>query len=145
MAHLARSAEHGKMIEFIKKELRAGRQAYFIFPLVNDSEEEGFTHLKSAVTAAETLANETFPEFKIGLLHGQLSSGDKATIMGRPYARVEGRNLPATLRRGPANCSQRTRVRRAKPRACIDERVSCNGMIQATLNGSHTCLSLPQN
>lgn len=81
--HLIRTAEHTKMIEFIRKELASGRQAYFIFPLVNDSEEEGFTHLKSAVSAAETIANETFPEFKVGLLHGQLSSTDKATIMDR--------------------------------------------------------------
>lgn len=80
---LIRSADHGRMIEFIKTELRAGRQAYFIFPLVNDSEEEGFTHLKSAVSAAETLANDTFSEFKVGLLHGQLSSGEKASIMER--------------------------------------------------------------
>ena len=81
--HLIRTAENLKMIEFIKKELSSGRQAYFIFPLVNDSEEEGFTHLKSAVSSAETLAKETFPEFKVGLLHGQLSSSEKAAIMDR--------------------------------------------------------------
>ncbi len=80
---LVRSPEHPKMIEFIKAELRAGRQAYFIFPLVNDSEEESFKHLKSAVTSAETLANEVFPEFKVGLLHGQLPPADKAKIMER--------------------------------------------------------------
>jgi ATP-dependent DNA helicase RecG len=80
---LVRSPEHGKMIEFIKAELRAGRQAYFIFPLVNDSEEEAFKHLKSAVTSAETLANEVFPEFKVGLLHGQLPPAEKAKIMER--------------------------------------------------------------
>lgn len=79
--HLVRQAEFGKMNEFIKKELREGRQAYFIFPLVNDSEEEGFTHLKSAVSSAEVLANEVFPEFKVGLLHGQLGPNDKASIM----------------------------------------------------------------
>ncbi|NDG84371.1 MAG: ATP-dependent DNA helicase RecG, partial [Proteobacteria bacterium] len=81
--HLMRAADQGKMIEFIKKELREGRQAYFIFPLVNDSEEEGFTHLKSAVSSAETLANETFPEYKVGLLHGKLSPAEKAGIMER--------------------------------------------------------------
>ncbi len=81
--HLIRQAEHGKTIEFIKKELREGRQAYFIFPLVNDSEEEGFTHLKSAVSAAEQLANETFTEFKVGLLHGKLNPNEKAAIMER--------------------------------------------------------------
>lgn len=79
--HLVRQAEFGKMNEFIKKELREGRQAYYIFPLVNDSEEEGFTHLKSAVSSAEVLANEVFPEFKVGLLHGQLSPSEKASIM----------------------------------------------------------------
>jgi ATP-dependent DNA helicase RecG len=81
--HLVRSAEHEKMIAFIKKEISSGRQAYFIFPLVNDSEEEGFTHLKSAVSSAERLANETFPEFRVGLLHGQLNSAEKASIMDR--------------------------------------------------------------
>jgi len=81
--YLTRGPEHAKMIEFIKKELREGRQAYFIFPLVNDSEEEAFKHLKSAVSSAETLANETFPEFKVGLLHGQLSPHEKAAIMER--------------------------------------------------------------
>jgi ATP-dependent DNA helicase RecG len=81
--HLVRSPEHPKMIELIKSQLREGRQAYFIFPLVNDSEEESFKHLTSAVTAAEKLANETFPEFKVGLLHGQLSSAEKAAIMER--------------------------------------------------------------
>ncbi len=81
--NLVRTPENPKMIDFIRKQLQEGRQAYFIFPLVNDSEEEGFTHLKSAVSAAETIAKETFPDFKVGLLHGKLSSGEKATIMDR--------------------------------------------------------------
>ncbi|MBC7396879.1 MAG: ATP-dependent DNA helicase RecG [Bdellovibrionales bacterium] len=93
--HLVRLHEYEKMIIFIKKNLSEGRQAYFIFPLVNDSEEEGFTHLKSAVTAAETLANDTFPEFKIGLLHGQLSSSEKAAIMDR-FRRNEVQILVST-------------------------------------------------
>lgn len=92
---LTRSPEHPKMIEQIKKELRDGRQAYFIFPLVNDSEEEGFTHLKSAVTSAETLANDTFPEFRVGLLHGQQSPAEKASIMER-FRRNEVQILVST-------------------------------------------------
>ena len=81
--HLVRSAESAKMNDFIRKQLTEGRQAYFIFPLVQDSEEEGFTHLTSAISAAETLANETFPEFKVGLLHGKLNGKEKAQIMDR--------------------------------------------------------------
>ena len=79
--NLIRLGETGKMHEFIRAQLKEGRQAYFIFPLVNDSEEEGFEHLTSAVSAAETLANEVYPEFRVGLLHGQLSSAEKAKIM----------------------------------------------------------------
>ena len=39
--------------------------------------------MTSAVTAAENLAKQAFPEFKVGLLHGQLPSKDKAEIMER--------------------------------------------------------------
>jgi len=67
--------------ERIRDQLRQGRQAYFIFPLVNDSEAEGFTHLKSAVSQAEHLAQEVFPEFKVGLLHGQMRADQKSIIM----------------------------------------------------------------
>jgi ATP-dependent DNA helicase RecG len=81
--HLVRQPEQAKMYEFIRNQMKEGRQAYFIFPLVNDSEDEAFKHLTSAVSAAESLANEVFPDFKVGLLHGQLSSSEKAAIMER--------------------------------------------------------------
>ncbi|MDR3607333.1 MAG: ATP-dependent DNA helicase RecG [Oligoflexia bacterium] len=70
-----------RAFETIRGELRAGRQAYFIYPLVNESEAEGFTRLKSAVNEAERLQNEVFPEFKVGLLHGQQKPDEKAKIM----------------------------------------------------------------
>jgi len=75
--------QRGKAYEKIRSELRAGHQAYFIYPLVQDSEAEGFTSLKSAITEAETLAREVFPEFQVGLLHGQMKSDEKTTIMAR--------------------------------------------------------------
>ncbi len=65
----------------IREELKKGHQAYFIFPLVEESEAEGFTHLKAAQTEAEYLAKDIFPEFKVGLLHGQMRSDDKTEIM----------------------------------------------------------------
>jgi ATP-dependent DNA helicase RecG len=69
--------------EKIREEIRKGHQAYFIFPLVNESEAEGFTHLKSAVQEAETLASEVFPEFKVEVLHGQMKADEKQAIMDR--------------------------------------------------------------
>jgi ATP-dependent DNA helicase RecG len=81
VTHLIRQNETGKMTEFVRTQLKAGRQAYYIYPLVEDSEEEGFTHLASAVTSAKTLQEEVFKEFKVGLLHGKLTPGEKAAIM----------------------------------------------------------------
>ncbi|HLE00719.1 MAG TPA: ATP-dependent DNA helicase RecG [Bdellovibrionota bacterium] len=69
--------------EQIRHEIRRGHQAYFIYPLVNDSEAEGFTQLKSAVAEAERLEREVFPEFKVGILHGQLKPEEKASVMDR--------------------------------------------------------------
>ncbi|MBI2711553.1 MAG: ATP-dependent DNA helicase RecG [Bdellovibrio sp.] len=67
----------------IQNELKSGRQAYFIYPLVSDSEAEGFTQLKSAIAEAENLATEVFPEFRVGLLHGQMKNDEKVATMER--------------------------------------------------------------
>lgn len=67
--------------EKIREELKKGFQAYFIYPLINESEAEGFSELKAAVKEAEHLAKNIFPEYKVGLLHGQLRSDEKAAIM----------------------------------------------------------------
>jgi ATP-dependent DNA helicase RecG len=74
-------AEQAKAYQQIRDELSAGHQAYFIYPLVNDSEAEGFTQLKSAVAEAENLQHAIFPEYKVGLLHGQMRPDEKARIM----------------------------------------------------------------
>ena len=75
--------QRGKAYELIRNELKSGHQAYFIYPLVQDSEAEGFTSLRSAMTEAETLARDVFPEFKVGLLHGQMRPDEKTDIMER--------------------------------------------------------------
>lgn len=75
--------QRAKAYELIRNELKAGHQAYFIYPLIQDSEAEGFTSLRSAITEADTLAHEVFPEFKVGLLHGQMKPDEKTEIMDR--------------------------------------------------------------
>jgi len=75
------AAARGKAFELIREELRKGHQAYFIYPLVNESEAEGFTQLKSAVNEAERLAQAELKGFKVGLLHGQQKAEEKAAIM----------------------------------------------------------------
>lgn len=68
--------------ERIRKELQQGRQAYFIYPLVEESEAQGFEHLKAAVQEVDRLS-QLYPDFKVELLHGQLKASEKAQIMQR--------------------------------------------------------------
>lgn len=76
-----RGAGRLKTYELVEKELSNGRQAYFIYPLVNESEADGFQSLKAATIEAEKLQKEVFPKYKVGLLHGQMKSAEKDAIM----------------------------------------------------------------
>jgi ATP-dependent DNA helicase RecG len=66
--------------EFYRKKLREGRQGYVIAPLVEDSEQADAT---SVATLFEQLANGELEEFRLGLIHGRLSSAEKAEAMDR--------------------------------------------------------------
>lgn len=75
---LFRSAEKKRAYEKIKNELKQGRQAYVVYPLVEESEK---SDLQAATSAAEMFANETFSGFKVGLLHGKMKAVEKDQIM----------------------------------------------------------------
>ena len=64
--------------KLIKEEVDAGRQAYIVYPLIDESET---LSAKAATIEAEKLQNEVFPEYKIGLLHGKLKNDEKETVM----------------------------------------------------------------
>lgn len=63
---------------WIADEIKKGRQAFIIFPLIEESE---MLQVKSAVQEYERLQREVFPGFKLGLLHGQMSSEEKQAAM----------------------------------------------------------------
>ena len=65
---------------FIRDRLREGRQAYVVCPLVSDSEK---LRAKAAAAEAERLRAGELRDFRVGLLHGQMSSRDKAAEMER--------------------------------------------------------------
>ncbi len=67
-----------KMFDFIKSELNAGRQAYFIYPLVDDSEK---MNLKSAIMQAEEIAENHLKGYTVGLLHGKLKASEKEQVL----------------------------------------------------------------
>jgi len=63
---------------FVRGELDQGRQAYVIYPLV---EESAKVDLKAATEMADHLAHEVFPQYHVGLLHGRLKSDAKDRVM----------------------------------------------------------------
>jgi len=64
--------------DFVKKEIQAGRQAFVICPLIEDSDR---LEAKSAKAEQARLQKEIFPEFKVGLLHGRQSAKEKEGAM----------------------------------------------------------------
>lgn len=71
------SAKKDRLFNFIRKELEAGRQAYIVCPLVEESEK---LELTSAVEYSEYL-KECFSNYEVGLLHGKMKADEKNKIM----------------------------------------------------------------
>ena len=64
--------------DLIRREIAQGRQIYVVLPLVEESEK---LDLRSAIDEHQRLQEEVFPEFKVGLLHGRMSSAEKDTAI----------------------------------------------------------------
>ncbi|RNC67184.1 MAG: ATP-dependent DNA helicase RecG [Desulfuromonadales bacterium] len=62
----------------IREEVAKGRQAYVIYPLVDESEK---SDLKAATQMAEHLANDVFPDLRLGILHGRMKPEEKEAVM----------------------------------------------------------------
>lgn len=67
-----------QIADLIRKEINAGRQAYIVYPLIDESET---LSAKAATIEKEKWQNEVFPEFKVGLLHGKLKNDEKEEVM----------------------------------------------------------------
>lgn len=68
------SKERSQAYDLIRREVAGGRQVYVVLPLVEESEK---LDVRSAIEEKEKLETSIFPEFKVGLLHGRMSSADK--------------------------------------------------------------------
>jgi len=74
---LRTDAARNKIYEFIKSECAAGRQAYVIYPVIEESER---ADLKAATTMAATLAH-TFKDLRVGLVHGRMKADERDATM----------------------------------------------------------------
>jgi len=76
--HLARESNAQKVYDFIHRELAAGHQAYFVYPLIEGGDE---SDLKDAVSMSERLARDVFPAYPLALLHSKVEDEEKRRIM----------------------------------------------------------------
>lgn len=72
------SGKKDRLMNFVKKHLDAGRQAYFVCPLVEESEK---LELNSAVEYSEEIKERYFKNYKVGLLHGKMKADEKNEVM----------------------------------------------------------------
>jgi ATP-dependent DNA helicase RecG len=66
--------------EFLRKQVKAGHQAYVVYPVIEDNET---TEIKAAVKMHAELQKKILPDLKVGLLHGRLDPDEKEIIMRR--------------------------------------------------------------
>jgi ATP-dependent DNA helicase RecG len=69
-----------RVLQFIDRELEKGRQAYVVYPVIEESEK---TDLKAATTMFDILSEGAFKERRVALLHGRMSSDEKDDTMRR--------------------------------------------------------------
>jgi ATP-dependent DNA helicase RecG len=70
-------SKKNQVLDFLKAQLVKGRQAYVVYPLVEESEK---MDLKNAVSEFESL-KQILPEYQLGLLHGRMKQEEKDHIM----------------------------------------------------------------
>ena len=77
---------------FIRRQVEEGRQAYVIYPLVEESEK---VDLRAATEMADHLAQDVFPDLRVALLHGRMKQDAKDRVM-QAFARGEYHILVST-------------------------------------------------
>lgn len=67
-----------RMYGFVRKEVNANHKVYIVCPMVDENDE---LDLKSAVSYRDNLADNVFPDIKVGLVHGKMKDSEKDAVM----------------------------------------------------------------
>jgi ATP-dependent DNA helicase RecG len=78
--HVLRPQERERAFTLIRGQIRDGRQAFIVYPLIDESEK---IEARAAVDDFETLSKEIFPKLKLGLLHGRMKPAEKDEVMAK--------------------------------------------------------------
>ena len=68
----------GEVFDFVRKQVKAGHQAYVVYPVIEENEE---SELKAAIKMYEAIRKQILPDLKIGLLHGRMPADEKDLVM----------------------------------------------------------------
>jgi len=71
-------AEVERVYSFVAQEIRGGRQAYVVYPVVEETETAA---VKAAEKMYKHLSTKVFPDVRVGLLHGKLSADERSAAM----------------------------------------------------------------
>lgn len=74
--------ERERAYAFIRSQVEAGRQAYIIYPLVEESDR---VDARAATAEYERLGRDVFPDLSLGLLHGRMTAAEKDAVMEAFY------------------------------------------------------------
>jgi ATP-dependent DNA helicase RecG len=75
---LRRDRDRDRVWEFVREQIEAGRQAYVVYPLIEESEK---VDLRAATAEYEKLRGDVFPDLAVGLMHGQIPNQEKERTM----------------------------------------------------------------
>jgi ATP-dependent DNA helicase RecG len=67
-----------QVYSFLRKQIDAGRQAYVVYPVIEESETQA---MKAAQAMHEHLSKTVFPDLAVALLHGKMSADEKEQVM----------------------------------------------------------------
>ena len=125
--HWKQPDERSRVYEGVRKLIAEGRQAYVVCPLIAESEK---LQARAATEIYEHLASDVFSDLKVGLLHGQMKTAEKDSVMksfrsreidvlvsttvievgrGCTERNGNGRRGRAAVRAGAASSTKRTR------------------------------------
>ena len=76
--YVLRPQERERAFTLLRGQIKAGKQAFIIYPLIEESEK---IEARAAVDDYETLSKEVFPDLKLGLLHGRMRPDEKDATM----------------------------------------------------------------
>ena len=76
--YVLRPQERERAFTLIRGQIKDGRQAFIVYPLIDESEK---IEARAAVDDFDTLSKEIFPDLKLGLLHGRMKPSEKDEVM----------------------------------------------------------------